>query len=315
VEPQLPDGRPVVRVRYLLERGRTLNSSGAPERSVPLFTETWEIARASRLDAYAVDAAHMLAIALPGPAEQHEWNLRAIALAEESPDARARRWLGSLYNNVGWTYHGEGRFGQALDSFERALEEREREGDAAKIVIARWCVARALRSLGRVDEALERQRALHAELDGRGESDGYVDEEIGTCLLALGRGEEAAPHFAKAHRLLGQDPWLAGQEVERLTRFGALGARPLTPTPAGYPRERTDDEDRRARARRRGRAHVSAARRGVRDSGWHRSGEIRQPRRQCVVSSEARNDIRLPGCEGREGGTRRRDGYASGQAH
>ena len=33
-----------VRIRYLLERGRTLNSSGTPERAVPLFAEALALA-------------------------------------------------------------------------------------------------------------------------------------------------------------------------------------------------------------------------------------------------------------------------------
>jgi hypothetical protein len=35
-------------------------------------------------DFYAIDAAHMLAIAAPAE-QQLEWNLRALALAEQSP--------------------------------------------------------------------------------------------------------------------------------------------------------------------------------------------------------------------------------------
>jgi hypothetical protein len=37
-----------------------------------------------------------------------------------------------------------------------------------------------------------------AELDALGETDGYVLEEIAECLLALGRGDEARPLFARA---------------------------------------------------------------------------------------------------------------------
>ena len=37
-----------------------------------------------------------------------------------------------------------------------------------------------------VQAALAKQEALLGELDGRGEADGYVFEEIAECLLALG---------------------------------------------------------------------------------------------------------------------------------
>jgi len=58
VEPALTGGTRVARVRYLLERGRALNSSGRPEDSRPFFLEAWEYGRGQGLDFYAVDAAH-----------------------------------------------------------------------------------------------------------------------------------------------------------------------------------------------------------------------------------------------------------------
>jgi hypothetical protein len=88
--------------------------------------------------------------------------------------------------------------------------------------IARWCVARALRSLGRVDEALEIQQALKASHDQTGTSDGYVEEELAECLVAKGRAGEAKPHFAAAYRLLSADPWLAEKEPQRLERLRDL---------------------------------------------------------------------------------------------
>lgn len=42
IEPQLTDEFPAVRMRYLLERGRTFNSSRQPDRARPLFLEAWE---------------------------------------------------------------------------------------------------------------------------------------------------------------------------------------------------------------------------------------------------------------------------------
>lgn len=53
-------------------------------------------------------------------------------------------------------------------------------------------------------------------------------EELGECLLALGRPAEARPHFSRphfsrAHELLSQDLWLREHEPERLTRLATLG--------------------------------------------------------------------------------------------
>jgi hypothetical protein len=63
IEAQL-DGAPShVRVRYLLERGRTFNSAGAPARAVPLFAEALALAECNDDAFHAVDAAQMLGIA------------------------------------------------------------------------------------------------------------------------------------------------------------------------------------------------------------------------------------------------------------
>ena len=204
-------------VRLLLERGRLLNSSQRREQSKPLFLAAWEEAREIGADGLAVDAAHMLAIVEPGEASI-EWNRTAIAFAERSSDPAARRWLGSLCNNLGWAYHDKGDHEAALGLFEQALAARDAEGDPEKTRIARWCVARALRSLGRTDEALAAQQEL---LDGP--PDGFVHEELAECLTELRRDAEAKPHFAAAYELLSADPWLSRDEPERLERLRRLG--------------------------------------------------------------------------------------------
>ncbi len=181
-----------VNIRIALERGRLLNSSGDPVSSIPHFTRAWELATATGEDALAVDAAHMLAIAVPGEGAL-PWHERAFALARSSPDPKAAAWIGSLGNNLGWTLHDLGRPEEALAAFKDALAWREEKGSPGPIRIARWAVARCLRTLDRPAEALALQRALAAELAAAGEEDPYVDEEIRECLLALGRGTAAPP--------------------------------------------------------------------------------------------------------------------------
>ena len=225
-EAALTPATPVARVRLLLERGRVLNSSKRREESIPLFLEAWERAREAEADGFAVDAAHMMGI-VESDEESVAWNLRAIALAAESADPKARRWLGSLYNNLAWTFHGRGDFAAALDLFEKALAAREAEGSEQLIRIARWSVARALRSLGRVDEAIRIQRSLLAAGEADGAPDGYVHEEIAECLLSRDPSDgdaAAAPHFAAAYRLLARDAWLSRDEPDRLERMRRLGA-------------------------------------------------------------------------------------------
>lgn len=211
------------RIRYLLERGRVFNSGGDPVQAQPLFEAAWALAETDPSEAFfAIDAAHMLAIVAP-PEEQIAWNLKALALAEGSTEARARRWRGSLYNNIGWTYHGMGDYAAALDYLQRALAFREEMGDEPETRIARWCVARARRDLGQVAEALAEQRALLAEYEGSGERSGYVFEEIAECLSLLGDTASARPFFAEAYAALSQDPWLVANEPARLHRLRLLG--------------------------------------------------------------------------------------------
>jgi tetratricopeptide (TPR) repeat protein len=208
--------------RYLLERGRVFNSSGDAEKARPLFEEALKVAQKISEDFYAVDAIHMLAIVAPR-GQSLELNLQAIHMAESSKQEKARGWLGSLYNNTGWSYHGLGDYAAALEFFEKAEAWQRSAGNIDRLRIAQWCVARTLRSLGLVEEALSKQLSLKHDLESAGEQDGFVYEEIGECLLFLKRGEEARPYFSKAYKILSEDPWLAEQEPERLARLKLLG--------------------------------------------------------------------------------------------
>ena len=206
------------RIRYLLERGRVFNSSGLSDQARPFFEQALLLARQLLEDFYAVDAMHMLAIVAP-PEQSLELNLQAIHFAERSKNEKARGWLGSLYNNTGWSFHDAGEYASALAMFEKAEAWRRSRGSAEEVRIASWCVARALRSLNRLEEALSRQSELKGELDSLGEKDGYVSEEIGECLLALGHPGEASPYFAEAYELLSRDVDLVEKETERLARL------------------------------------------------------------------------------------------------
>ncbi len=217
-----PEGRPRARARLLLERGRAFNSGGEPARSKPLFLEAWELARAAGEDNLAVDAAHMLGIVEP-PGDQTAWSEKALELAEQSADPKAKRWLGPLYNNLGWSYHDLKQYDRALALFEKGLQWREAQQQPRETRIARWSVGRALRSLGRVEEALALQRRVLKEWEAAGEQDGYVHEELAECLLLLDQEPEARRHAALAHRQLAKDSWLKENEPARLQRLKELG--------------------------------------------------------------------------------------------
>ena len=209
-------------VRILLERGRVANTSDAESRGRADFLEAWQLAREAGEDGLAIDAAHMLGIVEP-PDEAQSWNERAMTLARSSPDPGARRWVGSLANNMGWARHDAGDDEGAIELFELARDEWLADGRDSRARIARWSIARCLRSRGNVDAALAEQETLLAELEQLGETDGYVLEEIAECLLALGRADDARPYAARAYRELSGDASLAGapERVERLRTLAA----------------------------------------------------------------------------------------------
>ncbi|MCA9285659.1 MAG: tetratricopeptide repeat protein, partial [Phycisphaerales bacterium] len=214
---------PLIRVRLLLERGRLFNSAGSRDRAVPLFAAALDLAQEHGMEFLGVDAAHMLAIVEPGE-RSIEWNRRALDLAAGATDPRARRWRGALWNNLGWSLHELGRHEEARQAFEQHLAIRLSEDNEPQAAIARWSMAKMLRHLDRPAEALSILESIRDHPDRQNNaSEGYTREEIGNCLIALGRDGEASSHLARAWALLHDDPWLQRDEPERLARLRRLG--------------------------------------------------------------------------------------------
>ncbi|MEO8753893.1 MAG: tetratricopeptide repeat protein [Casimicrobiaceae bacterium] len=224
VVPKLDTAPARIRVRYLLERGRTRNSSGDPPAAVPLFAEAVALAERDPLpdaDFYRVDALHMLGIAAPA-AERLAWNRKALAAAEASADARARGWAASLDHNIGWTYFEAGDPATALTYWQKALPLREAAGNKVTIRVAKWTIARGYRALGRLDEAQAMPLALVAETERDSDPDGYVYEELAEISIARNDPRTAAPWAARAHALLKDDGYLKANEAARLARLATI---------------------------------------------------------------------------------------------
>jgi tetratricopeptide (TPR) repeat protein len=217
----LPADAHQAKVRLFLERGRVVNSSGDKAGSIPFFTEAYTLARAYHLESLEVDAAHMMGI-VESPEVALDWNELAIEAAERSADPQARRWLGSLCNNTAWTLHDMREYQPAMILFEKALAFRKEQNQPVETRIAQWSIARCHRSMGHIDEALQRQRQLEAEYAELGERSGFVFEEIAECLLAKGRPEEAKPYFAQAYEELCKDNWIVEDQPKRLARIKQL---------------------------------------------------------------------------------------------
>jgi len=191
------------RTRYFLELGRTYASAAHPaelqtpqasELARSAYRQAIELARTASLDGLAIDAIHMMAFVETDAADQLTWAEEALRIVESSTQPAARRWEASIRNNLGHALHQLGRYDEALVQLRQAVAIRERGTSAEATRTAHWMVARTLRVMGRVDEALKIQLRLEREADLAGEPDRYVFEEL--RLLYASKGEpDRARHY------------------------------------------------------------------------------------------------------------------------
>lgn len=191
---------------FLLERGRVFRSSGAVERAYEFFDRA---ADSDELD-LKLDAMHMQAI-VAEPDDAININTEAIAIARAASDNEwARRWAGTLLNNLGWSLFDRGQYADALECFEEGLEERLARGNESQVHHAKWAVARTLRALERYEEALKIQQDLD-------ESDGYVCEELAELHFIL-----AKKNFSTASKLLKEAYGPESEQLKRMERLAKL---------------------------------------------------------------------------------------------
>jgi tetratricopeptide (TPR) repeat protein len=203
MEPKLAGTGHEARARHALEWGRAhISAITRPDERTPKMLATARAAneralaaaRAGGLDGLAVDAVHMMAFVDDTPADQLKWGRQALAIIEASSQPAAKAWEASIRNNIGFALHQLGRHDEALPQFEAALALREKAGNARSIHIARWMVARTLRLLGRIDEALALQLRLEREAAAAGKPDAYVFEELELLYRAKGDAARATAY-------------------------------------------------------------------------------------------------------------------------
>jgi tetratricopeptide (TPR) repeat protein len=208
-------------VRIDLERGRLRRSGGDPAAALPLFESAFARASEAREQFLAADAAHMAALAAPDEAGIVDWTDRGIEVAES--DESARYWLGPLLNNLGWEHYEHGRYEQALDAFERALAERERDPENTEAIeLARYATAKALRSLDRSSEAVAHAEHAVASAEAEGRPDAWYHEELAETYAALERHTDAAIHARRAFALLTETDPSFDPEGDRAARLHEL---------------------------------------------------------------------------------------------
>lgn len=223
VETLLTDDLTRAKIRFFLEKGRLLNSSKKNDRGKEFFLKAYDLSLKTKDDDLGVDAAHMLGI-IETAEESLNWNETAMKLAENSSDKKAVSWLGTLYNNTGWTYHDMGDYDKALSLFEKNVKWHTEKKSISELLIARWCVARTLRSLNRVDESLIMQLDLLNEYRLKNlPDDGYVFEELGELYLLKGNNDESKKYFSLAFQELSKDIFFVEYEKERLERIKESG--------------------------------------------------------------------------------------------
>jgi tetratricopeptide (TPR) repeat protein len=210
-----------VKLRLLLEEGRLQSLLMSPTRARGLFQQAWELATQTGQVYHAIDSAFMLSISQP-PRYPNEWHKRALEIAEKTTDENSKLWLSHLYLVEGWYAFDYRNYQVALTCFQKALNRPRINGETSKQVVSQWSIARTLRALGQVTEALAVQQALHAELFNQGRSEGHVDLEIAECLHLLGKLDEAKTYFESAYTKLATNSWYADNKVDELARMKYL---------------------------------------------------------------------------------------------
>ena len=206
VQDSIPSASAEAQTRYFLEMGRTYASTAhQPDEDTPeskekarsLYTAAFEKARDAHLDSLAIDALHMMNTVDTEPSDQLKWDLKALAYMESSSQPEAKKWEGSLRNNVGYANHLLGHHEEALIQYRLSLAAHERANRPGNVRIAHWMIARTLRAQGRLREALDIQLRLEHEWSEAGQPDPYVYEELEHLYRALGNVALADDYAAK----------------------------------------------------------------------------------------------------------------------
>jgi tetratricopeptide (TPR) repeat protein len=154
----------VLEVRVLLERGRIRLAAGRAAEAVPLLESALRAARRDADTGLAIESS--LALAEADRPHTEQWIEEGLADLSGTGDPGLLRWGVVLHDLRGWARLDDGDAGAALESFEDAAELADDYGTLDQRFAAHWAVGRALRELGRIDEALEVQRRLEGERPG-----------------------------------------------------------------------------------------------------------------------------------------------------
>ncbi len=217
--------------RYLGVRGRFEWKDGDNETATSTFREMFDYCGEKELWERAVDAAHMIAIT-GDQRQKFDWSLKGIEMAERGG---MDGWLGPLWNNLGWNYCDDERYGEAYDALIKAREYHYKgEGELPKL-IADYSVAHVMMKQNRLHEA-EAQMLKVLEwatrLDADGASDavewmgfarwdlGEMAMELGNKAAGIGMLKQALSEIEKS----GMPNWDPDQWKQKQARVAGLEA-------------------------------------------------------------------------------------------
>jgi predicted urease superfamily metal-dependent hydrolase len=135
--------------------------------------------------------------------EKFDWSLRGIEMAEKGGH---EGWLGPLWNNLGWNYYDEERYGEAYDALVKAREYHYKgEGELPKL-IADYSVAHVMMKQERLHEAQsEMLKVLEwaMRLDSEGDESavewmGFARWDLGEMAIATGDRETGTSMLRQA---------------------------------------------------------------------------------------------------------------------
>jgi tetratricopeptide (TPR) repeat protein len=195
-------GEPLGWSRFLGVKGRFEWQDNENEAATGTFKAMYEYCSDHNLHDRAIDAAHMMAIT-GTPEEQVEWGLKGIKEAEAG---RVTRWLGPLWNNLGWTYEHNGDYEKAIEAYGKARDYHYEYGNERNKVVADWALGHAHRLNGDIDQASEWMGPLLAKFEAMSDTEfiGLTHRELGEIDCARGDYDAALSHLEKAETHLRQ---------------------------------------------------------------------------------------------------------------
>src|SRR5205814_2226049 len=109
-------------------------------------------------ESYAVDAAHLMPVVTNNIKEKIKWNQIAIDIANKIRNKKeANEWLKILYQAIGLNYIEAKEYKMSFLSFQQAKKLVDKSGPKILAVGAKIGIAKSLRLLSKVDEALDIQ--------------------------------------------------------------------------------------------------------------------------------------------------------------